>query len=258
MRLLIRLRCIEDSKYEMQYHYHLQGFIYGLLKGSKYDHIHDKEGYKFFCFSNVFPAYDLKKGDTRTLMVSSPNAEFVSHLRDALRPVNDIKLGRMRFQVDYARELDVELPSVPFAIIAGTPIVMRIPRAKYLEQGVEPKGQYEYVYWRSDHPLDLFLSQLEETLAKKYAQYHGLAGGGELGRLENNGGRPLIANLFQKFRFKKQVSTRVSMKGSEHVVIGTVWEFEPGTGANRDMVRFALDAGLGERNSLGFGFMNLI
>lgn len=46
MRLLIRLRCIEDSKYEMQYHYHLQGFIYNLLKGSKYDYVHDKDGYK--------------------------------------------------------------------------------------------------------------------------------------------------------------------------------------------------------------------
>lgn len=260
MRLLIRLRCIEDSKYEMQYHYHLQGFIYGLLKGSKYDHIHDKEGYKFFCFSNVFPAYDLKKGDARTLVISSPSAEFVLHLRDGLRAVNDIHLGAMRFQVDYARELNLKLPESAFTIITGTPIVMRIPKEKYRERGVEPKGQYEYVYWRSDHPLDLFVSQLEATLIKKYAQYHGLAGGADGPGLTAGRHVPLLppAGLFQKFKLKKQVSTRVSMKGSEHVVIGTVWEFEFGAdGANRDIVRFALDAGLGERNSLGFGFMNV-
>ena len=255
MRLLIRLRCIEDGKYEMQYHYHLQGFIYNLLKGSKYDYVHDKEGYKFFCFSNVFPAYDLKKGDIRTLVVSSPSAGFVSHLRDALRPVDGVKMGCMRFQIDYARELDVKLPDAPFTIITGTPIVMRIPREMYRAQGVEPKGQYEYVYWRSDHPIDLIMSQLEANLAKKYAQYFGLAAAP--GHPESGGRHLLPVGLFQKFKFKKQISTRVLMKGSDHVVIGTVWEFEFGRDANRDMVRFALDAGLGERNSLGFGFLNV-
>ena len=61
MRLLIKLKCTENSTYEMQYHYHLQGFIYSLLKGSKYHSSHDKEGYKFFCFSNIFPARNLKE-----------------------------------------------------------------------------------------------------------------------------------------------------------------------------------------------------
>ena len=73
MRLLIKLLCAESSRYEMQYHYHLQGFIYNLLKGSKYDYMHDKEGYKFFCFSNIFPATEyLEKNDLRTLIISSP------------------------------------------------------------------------------------------------------------------------------------------------------------------------------------------
>lgn len=55
MRLLVRLRCAEGGPYEMQYHYHLQGFIYGLLKGSKYDHVHDREGYKFFLLFKRVP-----------------------------------------------------------------------------------------------------------------------------------------------------------------------------------------------------------
>ncbi|MEM3192943.1 MAG: CRISPR-associated endoribonuclease Cas6 [Candidatus Parvarchaeota archaeon] len=40
-------------------------------------------------------------------------------------------------------------------------------------------------------------------------------------------------------------------------MIGTVWEFGFEADVNRDMIQFALDVGLGERNSLGFGFMNL-
>jgi CRISPR/Cas system endoribonuclease Cas6 (RAMP superfamily) len=46
------------------------------------------------------------------------------------------------------------------------------------------------------------------------------------------------------------------MKGFEQVIIGTLWEFGFNNG-NKDLIQFALDAGLGERNSLGFGFMNL-
>lgn len=238
----------------MQYHYHLQGFIYRLLEGSKYHYIHDKEGYKFFCFSNVFPAKDLVKGDLRTLIISSPSGEFISYVHDALRKCNaEVAIGSMKFAIEYVEKLDAKLPRGRFTIITGTPIIIRIPREKYRAYGVEPKGQYDYVYWRSDHPLDLFVFQVESNLAKKYAEYFGLDGAaGHKGHTE----MPHLS-LLQKFKFKKQVSTRVSMKGFDHVVIGTVWEFEFDVGANIDMIRFALDSGLGERNSLGFGFMNV-
>ncbi|MEP0825717.1 MAG: hypothetical protein HRF40_09535, partial [Nitrososphaera sp.] len=126
---------------------------------------------------------------------------------------------------------------------------------RYKVYGIEPKGQYDYVYWRNDHPIDLFMSQIEINLAKKYAEYFGL---------DKVASRPMERHtvgsrlpLFQEVKFKKQISTVVSMKGFDHVVIGTVWEFEFDTCANMDMIRFALDSGLGERNSLGFGFMNV-
>jgi CRISPR/Cas system endoribonuclease Cas6 (RAMP superfamily) len=48
MRLLVKLLCVESSQYEMQYHYHLQSFIYNLLRDSNYHSLHNKEGYKFF------------------------------------------------------------------------------------------------------------------------------------------------------------------------------------------------------------------
>lgn len=260
MRLLIRLRSIEDSKYEMQYHYHLQGFIYSLLKGSKYDYVHDKEGYKFFCFSNIFPAKDLKKNDIRTLIISSPDKEFVYHLNEMLLRLSnlEIKIGGMRFKVDYVDKLDVRLPrNSPFTLITGTPIIIRIPREKYKAYDVDPKGKYDYVYWRSDHPIDLFVSQLENNLTKKYAEYFGLGNDNNMTELNVGGVEKPRLFLFQKFKFKKQVSTKVPLKGFDQVVIGTVWEFGFDADANRDMIQFALDAGLGERNSLGFGFVNL-
>ena len=47
------------------------------------------------------------------------------------------------------------------------------------------------------------------------------------------------------------------MKNTEHIVIGTVWEFQFQDLKDTEIIQFALDSGLGERNSMGFGFMNL-
>ena len=113
----------------MQYHYHLQGFIYSLLKGSKYHSSHDKEGYKFFCFSNMFPARNLKRNDLCTLIISSPNSEFISYLYEKLEIWNrEIKIGSMKFKIDYVDKLEPRIPSNSlFTLITGTPIIFKIP-----------------------------------------------------------------------------------------------------------------------------------
>lgn len=55
MRLLLKLRAAKDQAYDMRYHHKLQGFVYGLIEGTPYMKLHDRRGYKFFCFSNIFP-----------------------------------------------------------------------------------------------------------------------------------------------------------------------------------------------------------
>ncbi len=259
MRLLIKLRSLENSKYEMQYHYYLQGFIYNLLKSSKYSYLHDKEGYKFFCFSNIFPAYDLRQGDTRTLIISSPNGDFIDHLSKRLGEQLDrleIKVGNMKFTINSIDKMSQKIPNnMPVVLITGTPIIVRIPTVKYHEYGIEPKNEYEYTYWRNEHPIDLFMSQIQNNLLKKYTEYHELKT-----TKKDNDVNPQTRSssmFFQKFKFKKQVSTRLLMKGFNQIVIGTTWEFGFSIESNKNILQFALDSGLGERNSLGFGFMNM-
>lgn len=255
MRVVVRLRTVENNPYEMQYHYHLQGFIYNLLRGSIYDQIHDKQGYKFFCFSNIFPAKDLLENDVRTLIVSSPNGEFIKYLYEILQMSLDrgreVQVGSMKFKIDSLDKLIVKLPgSTPFGLITGTPIIIRIPKEKYKGYDFEQmKKQYDYVYWRSEHPIDIFITQLENNLLKKYARYR---------RVLTDSITQKAPRLFHIFKFKKQISTKVFMKGFDQVVIGTLWEFRFNADVNKDIIQFALDAGLGERNSLGFGFMNLL
>jgi CRISPR-associated endoribonuclease Cas6 len=191
------------------------------------------------------------------LIISSPDNELVTYLGNTLQQSwygAELNIGDMKFKIDYVDKLVPQISRIlPTTLISGTPIIIRVPSEKYRDYGLETENKYRYVYWRSDHPIDLFISQVENNLLRKYAEFHKLK---SAVTTEVSHGSSL--HLFERFRFKKQISTRVFIKGSHQVVIGTVWEITCNAGRDPEIVRFALDAGLGERNSLGFGFMNII
>ena len=88
MRILINLRAAKNQGYERLYHHKLQGFVYGLLRDSGFGGLHDKEGYKFFCFSNIFPINDIMNvGEAFNLIIAAPNAELISSVEGALEKI---------------------------------------------------------------------------------------------------------------------------------------------------------------------------
>lgn len=229
----------------MQYHYHIQGLVYRLLRGNRKYDVHNKQGYKFFSFSNIFPIGEMKKNNVYNLILSSPNNSFVSSLRRELESLDDIEIGRMKFRVNFCDQFEVMLPKFGFSLITGTPIIMRIRRERYedYDNMKSVRKYYKYIYWRIDHPIELFIDQLENNLVKKYNEYFGLD-------IQHQA-------IFTRFKPpKKQVSTRLCINHSEPaVLVGTTWEFM--FDQANPLLQFALDAGLGELNSMGFGFMNL-
>ena len=256
MRLMLKLLSKSDSNYELQYYYHLQGFLYGLLNKSSYEFLHDKKGYKFFCFSNIFPiSPKIKKGEIKSLLICSPDSNFINFLLEKISRINEIKIGFTKYSLQSISKIDLEIPKSTFKVIASTPIIIRIPRKKYEKYNILPANNYDYIYWKDGYPITLFISQIEDNLNKKYSEYIGLQDNDK--KVLNS--ETLIKNRFiQKFRFKKQISTRIHMKGLEQIVIGSIWEFEFEHPCDYRMIRFALDTGFGERNSLGFGFMNIL
>jgi len=102
------------------------------------------------------------------------------------------------------------------------------------------------VYWRTEHTPTTFIKQLEENLWKKYCEYFSAKEQPEL-------------LLFEKLKFRKQVAVPLRMRGQETTLIGTLWDFHfgPTDDMKRRILQFGLDAGFGEMNSLGFGFMNV-
>ena len=112
MRLLLRLRSKNDQK-DVSLEYHkLQGFVYSLLQESGFPLLHDKPGYKPFCFSNIFPFGDMKEGDVRHFMIASPGKTIIEHLAQHLttnHTEREIHIGDCAFALDGVRMVETPL-----------------------------------------------------------------------------------------------------------------------------------------------------
>jgi len=250
MRVLIEFESLTECEHDLKYYHKLQGAVYGLIKDTDYSKVHDIKGYKYFCFSNIFPVQDLKKGDIRHLIISSPNRTLIEIMRDSLFRCESLNIGSMRFKINSINEIEPKIET-SCALITGTPIVHRIPRSTLEKYGIKLKQNYDYVYWRKEYPFNAFLKQIEENLLKKYYHYHNYT----KGELKESKFLP----LFQQFLFKKTVCCHVILDNREVKVIGSLWEFmfSSLTKEQKELLQFGLDAGFGELNTLGFGFMNI-
>src|SRR3954451_14641653 len=146
-RLLLKLVATENSSYEMDYYRDVQGLIYNLLRGSEFN-CHDKKGYKFFSFSQIFPFHSLHEGDRRNLIIASPNADFVSYIKEQLEYLQRIRIGAMQFKLDYANVVRVN--GSPNNLITGTPIVVRLQQR---EQSSGLSLQFVTGYWCKRYPV---------------------------------------------------------------------------------------------------------
>jgi len=243
MRIIIKLRNAKEQAYDLNYYNKLQGFVYGLLADTEYAKLHDKEGYKFFSFSNVFPM-KTGKGDERSIIIASPSEKFIDIISGKLSERKDdlIYIGECGFEFCNAKKIKVKLENKA-ELITGTPIVIRIPKENYGKYGINE--EYDSVYWKKQHSFEAFIKQLEDNLFKKYNFFHNT-------KIDEH-------PLFKQFIFKKSVVNHVIKDGLEHKVFGSLWEFNFNSlsGGQRTVLEFGIDAGFGELNSMGFGFMNV-
>jgi len=241
MRLLLVLESSKDSFYDLKYHHKFQGFVYKHIR-PYYEGLHDKKGYKFFCFSNLFPIGVMKKREERNWIISSPDSAMIKWLGANIP--EKIHLGEMEF---FVKEKKFFMPKLGKKIVTTTPIIIRIPKKNYDKYGIPKEYRKKnYVYWRPCYSFDAFVKQLEENLIKKYSEFHKK-------RIDIN-------KIFEFFKFKRAVANRVIIEGKEQTFIGSLWEFyfSNFTKEQKEILKFALDSGFGERNSLGFGFVNSV
>jgi CRISPR-associated endoribonuclease Cas6 len=246
LRIILHLKPLNEYIPTFEYHHRVQGFIYSLLTNTSFEGLHDKKGYKFFSFSNIFAKVSTDSS-SYNLIIASPSSDFINQISYQLQKVIEyqipIEIGSL-FELQEFIIVKNNNLTFPLEIITGSPILVRIPIEKFKEVSTN-SALYKSIYWRSSHPLQLFIDALESNLKKKYTQLIS----SELKEEKR---------LFESFKFKKQVSTRLQVGNTKIPLIGSLWEFVFSADMPKDIQLLALDSGLGERNSLGFGFMNPI
>ena len=238
MRLMIEFTPLSNFGFDYVDKHKVQSFIYYLLRGSDYDDLHKRSGFKFFCFSDIFPIGDFVVGERKRLIVSSPDSDFIDALAEGIVD-NDFvfELGSKGFEVVDLKKFDLEPNGV---FISGSPVVLHIDNRRSL-----------YFTMRRKPDIMFFLERVKDNALKKFNAFYGSDFFFE-------------GPIFDKLVFKKDVATVFWKDGKKITVLGTVWEeLSYVRNLRRDggrefykFYKFILDAGLGEKNSLGFGFLN--
>ncbi|MEM0220084.1 MAG: CRISPR-associated endoribonuclease Cas6 [Thermoproteota archaeon] len=242
MRLLLKLKANGDYVYDPSINHKIQGFIYDNLANSFFGDLHNKPGSKYFCFSNIFPIGNIKKDSEVNLIISSPIREIIDIIAKRLHSLKVVNFGDYSFNLTHYKKFFIKIGN-KVKLINSTPIILRIPKEKLNSKALKSR-KFEYYYWRKGFDLNLFLEQLNENLKKKYYNFYGI--------------REEIPNVFEQIKFKGEVSPMVQINGKNVKMIGSYWELSTTLldSKLKHFVKFIIDTGLGEMNSLGFGFVN--
>lgn len=254
MRVLIDLIASKDQTIEkMQYH-KLQGFVYkNLINSSPFRELHDLKTYKYYCYSNIFPPSSTKKGERRFLIFSSPNKYLVdsifSTIGQYIENKNTINIGDMSFVPSSARLLK---KNTYFAnkslVVTSTPITVRLPEKCYSQYFIPSTMQKpKFIYWRSNLSSSILIKLLEDNIKKKYEHFFDI-------KLDND------FSFISEFELLKETIIHLPVSNSTIKIPASFWKFQFDTSnrKNQDIFNFILDCGLGERNSYGFGFLNML
>ena len=251
--MLVRLSARANAAYDNAYHHKLRGRIWQALEETKFDEAHDSGDPPGFAYSNPFPPGDMREGDERTLLVSSPHEELLAHVAEDLQEDRELNVGEMPFRVDHLNGIapDVGEPGTSGVIESGTGLLVRIPPWRCEEYGIDHPGGDTAVYWRPEHTTEPLMNQLEANLDKK----HGLFAPEYL-----PGPSEVDGDLFDGYELLKTFAVPLEVtQGEELTYVLSKWRFDYTVrdDDHRRHLNLALDCGLGERNSLGLGFVNI-
>ena len=252
MRLLVRLSARADTTYDNTYHHKLRGRLWRALQDTEYEQYHDENRPVGMTYSNPFPPGNMKEDDEKTLLVAAPQEDLLAEVAEDLVNDRELNIGEMPFHVDELSSLapDVGEPGTTGTIESGTGLLVRIPPWKAEEYGIEKQGD-QAIYWRPEHSMEPIRTQLENNLDKKHRLFcpEHLPGPSDKSY-----------SLFDDYELIKTFSIPITVsQGTEMTYVLSKWRFgyTVRDDDHRRHLNLALDTGLGERNALGLGFINI-
>ncbi|MEM4134655.1 MAG: CRISPR-associated endoribonuclease Cas6 [Candidatus Micrarchaeia archaeon] len=230
--------------FDLNYQHALQSFVYNNLNIDLSQKIHsqnDKRNYKYFTFSKLYSdeGYKIKDkkisflGNTVYFYFSSVNAELFQNFLNNLLLEDYLYLQDNELLCRSVEIINEQIPQNCSKVIIKTlsPVIVR--STLYDVNG----KRKSYFY----NPCEQEWSKkIYENLARKYQKWFGVS-------LHNN-----------KFQIKalkrtKQVLTRYK----DTILIGYEGKFLLESDLSKETIKFMLDIGIGEKNSMGFGFITI-
>lgn len=222
---------LDDSYFEK---YHFASSIYSILGGTGFPDLHLSNDFRFFSFSDFFPAGPMKPDEVKKIIISSPDEKLIDSLHEAISAKNYLYLKDKILEVQQIEKFAVKESVRDFT--TGSPVVLYKDNLKNLFFSI-----------RDGDNLSFFLRRLKDNALKKYRQFY------------DDENFDLDEFIFDSLNFRKEVRVRLEKRGKEFYFIGTMWYSMKKFRIRRDYVpfyRFVMDCGIGEKNSLGFGFLN--
>jgi CRISPR-associated endoribonuclease Cas6 len=243
VRLLIVFRGKENFKVPISYNEVLQGFIYRHLHQTIAEFLHDrgvqykKRVFKLFTFSRLLGRLK-PDGDVFhvqppvSLIVSSPYTEVLQDLAENLLKNPEVSLA--------GQSLQVESISVELSPLLEGPVEIRMLSPVTVYSTLQtPSGKKKTYYYNPKE--EEFSLLLRENILKKYRAFYGR---------EPEGTEFIIEPL----RVSKRDEKIVTYKG--FVIKGWMGRYR--LDGSPELLRLAYDAGLGAKNSQGFGCFEVV
>jgi CRISPR-associated endoribonuclease Cas6 len=252
VRLLIRLRADADAAYDTTYHRGLAGRVWRALEGSPFDSLHDSGDPSGLAFSNPFPVAPIEEGERRNVLVAAANDDVLHTIASDLVEDREFNVKQLSFTVEEITGVDPDVgePGTEGVLETATGLVVRIPHWKFDEYDIDAPGDAPE-FWRPRHTLEPLREQLENNLDRK----HGLFCADYL-----PGPSDVDGDLFRSYEHIKSYALPVTVTEGvteTHVLSKFRFGYRVRDDDHRRHLNLALDAGLAERNSLGFGFVNV-
>lgn len=275
-RIIATVQARTDASYQLEYHYPLRSRIYSALKGTEFDDRHNAPQPPGFVTSSIMPFGDFDEGDERTLIIAAHERELLQHLLDDFGRDRELNLGELPLTVDRAwiKDTDVGGPGSTGEITTRTGVLVEIPPSMFDEFGiteiVEDTDQPEF--WRPHLGRGPFDALVEGNLALKdslFGSNDAVSADDDTATLlaDGGGGPPDVdlgidGPLFDSAEFLKDFAKPVMVTRSPDVRRTAVlskhdFEFTVRNQRHRHLLNLALDCGLGSKNHLGLGFLDL-
>lgn len=250
---MAKLRARANAVYDEQYHHKLRGRMWGALDGTEFESLHNEDRPLGLSFSNPFPPHDMNEGDRRTLLVAAPQRDLVGAVAGNLTTNTELNIGEMPFEVEDVSLFapDVGEPGSRGILETGTGVLVRIPPWRAEEYpNVETDGEHA-TFWLPEHTFAPLKQQLEANLDQKHDLFcpEDLPGPSEVD-----------GDLFDSYELIKTFALPTTVtQGVEQTLILSKWRlgYKVRDDHHRRHLNLALDTGIGERNALGFGFLNI-